>query len=125
MSRGLGDVYKRQDFHRLGALIVDPATVMVGLMDHFVRSPSAASLLVGMEEGQDVVEIEIRNKDLDGIFLRELRMPLDTLVLNVQRDGHALISHGYTRLRCGDRLTMVGSLEGISELMLKFDAQDV
>jgi len=121
----LNDRTNFQDFHRLGALIVDPATVMVGLMDHFVRSPSAASLLVGMEEGQDVVEIEIRNKDLDGIFLRELRMPLDTLVLNVQRDGHALISHGYTRLRCGDRLTMVGSLEGISELMLKFDAQDV
>ena len=121
----LNDRANFQDFHSLGVLIVDPATVMVGLMDHFVRSPSAASLLVGMEEGQDVVEIEIRNKALDGIFLRELRMPLDTLVLNVQRDGHALISHGYTRLRCGDRLTVVGSLEGISELMLKFDAQDV
>lgn len=120
----LNDRANFQAFHRLGVLIVDPATVMVGLMDHFVRSPSAASLLVGMEEGQDVVEIEIRNKDLDGIFLRELRMPLDTLVLNVQRDGHALISHGFTRLRCGDRLTVVGSLEGIDELMLKFDSQD-
>ena len=74
----LNDRANFQEFHRLGVLIVDPATVMVGLMDHFVRSPSAASLLVGMEEGQDVVEIEIRNKDLDGIFLRELRMPLDT-----------------------------------------------
>ncbi len=114
-----------QRFHDLGALIVDPATVMVGLLDHFVRSPTAASLLVGMEEGQDVVEFEIRNKDLDGIFLRELRMPLDTLVLNVNRDGHALISHGFTKLRCGDRLTVVGSVEGINELMLRFSAQDV
>lgn len=51
-------------------------------------------------------------------------MPLDTLVLNVHRDGHALTSHGYTRLRSGDRLAVVGSLEGISELMLKFDSQD-
>lgn len=39
--------------------IIDLATVLVGLMDHFVRLPSAVSLLVGMEEGQDVVEIEI------------------------------------------------------------------
>jgi Trk K+ transport system NAD-binding subunit len=77
-----------------------------------------------MEEGQDVVEFEIRNKDLDGIYLRELRMPLDTLVLNVNRDGHALVSHGYTKLQCGDRLTVVGSVEGISELMLRFSAQD-
>ncbi len=114
-----------EDFHRLDALIVDPSTVMVGLLDHFVRSPSAASLLVGMEEGQDVVEIEVRNKDLDGILLRELRMPLDTLILSVERDEHALISHGYTRLRRGDRLTVVGSVEGISEIMLRFDAQDL
>lgn len=114
-----------KDFHRLDALIVDPSTVMVGLLDHFVRSPSAASLLVGMEEGQDVVEIEVRNKDLDGILLRELRMPLGTLILSVERDDHALISHGYTRLRFGDRLTVVGSVEGISEMMLRFDAQDL
>ena len=113
-----------QNFHDLGVLIVDPATVMVGLLDHFVRSPTAASLLVGMEEGQDVVEFEIRNKDLDGILLRELRMPLDTLVLNVKRDGHALISHGFTRLQYGDHLTVVGSVEGINELMLRFSAQD-
>ena len=113
-----------QNFHDLGVLIVDPATVMVSLLDHFVRSPTAASLLVGMEEGQDVVEFEMRNKDLDGIFLRELRMPLDTLVLNVKRDGHALISHGFTRLQYGDHLTVVGSVEGINELMLRFSAQD-
>ena len=121
----LNDRSNFEEFHRLGVLIVDPATVMVGLLDHFVRSPTVASLLEGMEEGQDVVEFEIRNKDLDGIFLRELRMPLDTLVLNVHRDEHALISHGYTRLRCGDRLTVVGSVEGINELMLRFDSQDV
>jgi Trk K+ transport system NAD-binding subunit len=113
-----------QDFHRLGVLIVNPATVMVGLKDHFAPSPTAASLLVGMEEGQDVVELEIRNKDLEGILPRELQMALDTLVLNVQRDGHALISHGYTRWRCGERLTMVGSVEGIDEIMLRFNTQD-
>ncbi len=121
----LNDRTNFEDFHQLGVLIVDPATVMVGLLDHFVRSPVAASLLVGMEEGQDVVEIEVRNRDLDGVTLRDLRLPLDTLVLNVQRDGHALISHGYTSLRLGDRLTVVGSLEGISELMLRFETQEV
>jgi Trk K+ transport system NAD-binding subunit len=111
-------------FHRLGVLVVDPTTAMVGLLDHFVRSPAAASLLVGMEENQDIVDIEVRNRDLDGLTLRELRLPLDTLILSVQRDGHALISHGYTSLRLGDRLTVVGSLEGISELLLRFETQE-
>ncbi|MCA9952081.1 MAG: cation:proton antiporter, partial [Anaerolineales bacterium] len=110
-------------FHRLGALIVDPATVMVGLLDHFVRSPSAASLLLGMDEGQDVVDVEVRNKDLHGITLRELRLPLDTLIMSVQRDGHAIISHGYTELHYGDRITVVGSVDSLEEIFLRFDEQ--
>lgn len=110
-------------FHKLGALIVDPATVMVGLLDHFVRSPSAASLLLGMDEGQDVVDIEVRNKDLHGITLRELRLPLDTLIMSVQRDGHAIISHGYTELHLGDRITVVGSVDSLEKIFLRFDEQ--
>ncbi len=110
-------------FHELGVLIVDPATVMVGLLDHFVRSPSAASLLLGMDEGQDVVDVEVRNKDLDGLALRELRLPLDTLIMSVQRDGHAIISHGYTKLHLGDRITVVGSVDSLEEIFLRFDEQ--
>ncbi len=110
-------------FHNLGALIVDPATVMVGMLDHFVRSPSAASLLLGMDEGQDVVDVEVRNKDLHGITLRELRLPLDTLIMSVQRDGHAIISHGYTELHLGDRITVVGSVDSLEKIFLRFDEQ--
>ncbi len=111
-------------FRQLGALIVDPATAMVGLLDHFVRSPSAASLLLGMDAGQDVVDIEIRNKDLHGLTLRELRLPLDTLILSVQRDGQTIISHGFTELHLGDRVTVVGSVESLDQVMLRFDTQN-
>lgn len=112
-------------FHSLGALIVEPSTVMVGLLDHFVRSPSAASLLLGMDKDQDVVDLEVQNIGLDGLLLRELRLPLDTLVLSVQRDGHTLISHGYTELRLGDRVTVLGSVESLEELRRRFGRQHV
>ena len=110
-------------FHKLGALIVDPATAIVSLFDHLVRSPSAASLLLGMEENQDIVDVEVRNPNLHGVALRDLRFPLDTLILAVYRSGRLLISHGYTRLKIGDRVTVVGSLESLDEVMLQFDAQ--
>lgn len=117
----LNDRVYFERFHALGALIIDPATVMVGLLEQFVRSPSAASLLLGMEEGQDIVEIELRNPALHGIALRELRLPLDTLVLSVHRNGHTIISHGYTQLEMGDRVTIVGKSSSLEKVMLRLD----
>jgi len=109
-------------FHELDALIVDPSTAIVSLLDHLVRSPVATSLLLGMEENQDTVDIEVRDPNLHGVALRDIRIPLDTLILAVHRNGHTLISHGYTRLELGDRVTVVGSLTSLDEVMLRFEA---
>ena len=109
-------------FHELGALIVDPATAIVSLYDHLVRSPSAASLLLGTDVDQDIVDIEVRNPNLHGLALRSLRLPEDALILSVYREGRMLISHGYTRLKIGDRVTVVGSATSLEALRLRFSA---
>tara|TARA_R110001583_G_scaffold100043_2_gene245669 strand:+ start:20323 stop:22242 length:1920 start_codon:yes stop_codon:yes gene_type:complete len=108
-------------FHKLGALIIEPATAMVSLLDHFVRSPNATSLLLGMDEGQDSMDVEIRNNDIHGMRLRDLRLPSDVLVLSIRRKGQLLVSHGYTRMRLGDIITFVGSEISLEELKFKFD----
>ncbi len=110
-----------EKFHKLGALIIEPATAIVSLLDHFVRSPSATSLLLGMDEGQDSIDIEIRNQDIHGMRLRDLRLPSDVLVLSVKRKGQLLVSHGYTRLRLGDIITLVGLETSLEDLKFKFD----
>jgi Trk K+ transport system NAD-binding subunit len=108
-------------FHDLGALIVDPTTAIVSLLDHLVRSPTAASLLLGTDEDQDIIDLEVCNPNLHGLALRDLRLPIDTLILSVHRNGRGLISHGYTRLKIGDRVTIVGSTNSLEEVMLRFD----
>lgn len=108
-------------FHELGALIVNPNTAIVSLLDHFVRSPSATSLLLGMEKDQDVIEIELRNPNLDGVALRHLKLPVDAIILSIKRRGQNIISHGYTRLESGDWITICGSLKSLEELTLRFD----
>jgi len=118
----LNERYNLKRFHKLGALIVDPATAIISLLDHLVRSPSAASLLLGMEKDQDVEEIEIRNPDLHGIAIRDLRLPLEVHILSVRRRGHALLSHGYTRLEVGDVVSVVGSIASLKQIMLRFDS---
>jgi Trk K+ transport system NAD-binding subunit/Kef-type K+ transport system membrane component KefB len=117
----LNNRYNFNKFHELGALIVDPSTAIVSLLDHFVRSPQAASLLLGMEANQDTMDITVLNPDMHGLRLRNLRLPSDTLVLSLKRHGNQIITHGYTRLRRGDVLTLVGSKESLQHVSLKFE----
>ena len=107
-------------FLELGVKVVDPSMAIVNLLDHFVRSPQATSLLLGMETGQDTRDLELLNKDLHGIALRNLRLPPDVIILSIKRSGHMIISHGYTRLRSGDVVTFVGSNESLEQLSSKF-----
>ena len=109
-----------EKFHKLGALIVEPATAMVSLLDHFVRSPQATSLLLGMQKDQDTRDVEVLNPNLHGVYLRNLRLPPDVIVLSVKRGGQMIISHGYTRLRRNDIVTFVGSIESLDNVSLRF-----
>ncbi|MFT6748097.1 MAG: Trk K+ transport system NAD-binding subunit, partial [Glaciecola sp.] len=108
-------------FHELGALIVDPSTAMVGLMDHLVRSPNATSLLLGNENNQDTIDLEVLDEDLSGMALRDLRFPSDIIILSIKRKDQMIISHGYTRLRMGDVVTIVGSKESLEKMTLMFE----
>jgi len=108
-------------FHELGALVVEPSTAMVGLLDHFVRAPVATSLLLGMEEKQDSEDFEVLDKSLHGVAIRNLRLPNDILILSVTRKGHMIVTHGYTRLRKKDIVTAVGSIESLEKLRLLFE----
>lgn len=116
----LTDRYYTDRFLELGVKVVDPSMAIVNLLDHFVRSPQATSLLLGMETGQDTRDLELLNKDLHGIALRNLRLPPDVIILSIKRSGHMIISHGYTRLRSGDVVTFVGSNESLEQLSSKF-----
>ncbi|MFQ5433388.1 MAG: cation:proton antiporter [Anaerolineae bacterium] len=108
-------------FHKLGVMVVEPQTAVVSLLEHLVRSPAGTSLLLGMDEGQDVIDLEVRDPNLHGVALRDLRLPLDVLILSIHRNGHTLVSRGHTQLHLGDKVTMVGPQEKLEEVMLRFD----
>jgi len=116
----LNDHNNFKKFHELGCLVVHPNTAMVSLLDNFVRSPVAASMLLGTEEGQSTIDIEIRDKSLHGVALRNLRLPSDVIILSVKRKGQSIISHGYTRLRKKDIVTVVGSPDSLDKMQWMF-----
>ena len=42
---------------------------------------------------------------MQGLALRDLPLPVDTVIVSIRRQGHLLLSHGYTRLELGDEVT--------------------
>ena len=109
-------------FNELGVRIMDPSSAMINLLDHFVRSPNATSILLGLDTSQDSIDVEVRNKDIHGMTLRDLRFPTDVIVLSVVRKGQVIISHGYTRLRLGDIVTLVGTVESLENVRFKLES---
>jgi len=118
----LNDRVNFNRFHDLGALIVEPSTATVSLLDQFVRSPVAASLLLGSEGSQQTMDVEVGDEEMHGMLIRDLRLPSDTIILSVKRRGEIIISHGYTRLRVGDIVSVVGSAESLEKIRLRFEA---
>jgi Trk K+ transport system NAD-binding subunit/Kef-type K+ transport system membrane component KefB/mannitol/fructose-specific phosphotransferase system IIA component (Ntr-type) len=108
-------------FQALDVLIVDPSTAIVSLLDHFVRSPSAASLLMGMNSNQKIIDIEVRNPELYGVPIRDLPIPFDTIIMSIRRRGQIFIPHGYSSLEAGDIVTVVGTFKKLEEIALRFD----
>ena len=118
-------LYERDNLERfraLGVLIVDPSTAIINLLDHCVRSPSATTLLLGQEIDQDVIEVTVGNRALHGIALRDLHLPVDTLILSIRRNGQLLLSHGYSRLELGDEVTVVGHPKSLQEVQWYLEA---
>jgi Trk K+ transport system NAD-binding subunit len=111
-----------EKFEELGVRIINPSLAMVSLLDHFVRSPNATSILLGLDKTQDSIDVEIRNEDIHGMTLRDLRFPTDVIVLSVMRKGQVIISHGFTRLRIGDIVTLVGTIESVENVRFKLES---
>ena len=104
----LNDLSLSGRFQALGALVVEPASAMVNLLDQFVRVPQLATMLLHRNPDHEVAQITIADPDIDGLPLRDLRLPPEVRVLGLTRDGHSIVPHGHTVLHRNDEVTLVG-----------------
>jgi Trk K+ transport system NAD-binding subunit/Kef-type K+ transport system membrane component KefB len=109
-------------FAKIGAIVVEPATAMVGLLDHFVRAPTATLLLLDREPNQRIMDVEVTNPNVHGLSIRDLRLPLDVLIVSVTRNDVTLVSHGYTQIEIGDYVSVIGSRKGLEQVLLQLEA---
>ncbi len=109
-------------FQALDVLIVDPGTAIISLLEQFVRAPTAVSLLLSGNKDQMMTEIMMADVNLHDTYLRNLRLPADILILSIHRGDDVIVTHGYTKLKLGDRITIIGSQKSIDHVMLLTEA---
>ncbi|MEM0964134.1 MAG: cation:proton antiporter, partial [Bacteroidota bacterium] len=107
------------DFEELGAFVVDPGSALVTFLEQAVRAPQSAALFLRRQAGREVVQLRVTNRELDGIPLRQLRLPLDVLFLEVTRDGSTVVPSGHTVLRLGDEVTLVAEEASLDAVRLR------
>jgi Trk K+ transport system NAD-binding subunit/Kef-type K+ transport system membrane component KefB len=120
----LNDHENAAQFEGLQAQIVHPSTAMVGLMEHTLRTPAMYSLFFEPDGGmlQDVMEVIVTNPSVHNKALRDIQLPLETLVLQISREDRMIVSQGYTRLMLGDRVTVMGEPSCLDEVQLKLES---
>ena len=117
---------------KIGVYICHCGTNIAGMVDVEAVADYATSLenvsiarhyaYMCSDPGQDMIDIEVTDPALDGRFIRDLRLPLDTLIVSLSRDGQTIVSHGYTQLKLRDKVTVIGSPKSLEEVALKFEA---
>lgn len=106
-------------FKALGALVVDPTSAMINLLDQSVRAPQTTTFVLHQDSDREIIQITISNTEVDELFVRDLRLPYDVLLLDITRNGQSIVPSGYTRLRLEDEVTLLGPPESLNAATLK------
>jgi trk system potassium uptake protein TrkA len=110
------DATRSQDFSDLGVRVVNPSLSPVVELEYLLLYPSVSSLIGDLEDDHEVLEVRLNCADFTGLPLRELQLPEGSMVVLVRRNGDVIFPRGETRLRIGDRLTLMGPVHGVHEL---------
>lgn len=118
----LRDVTLRDEFIEQGIRVIDPASAIVYLLEQSINAPEVVDLLLHQDPDHDVSQITITERSVDGLPLRDLRLPTDVLILEIMRDGQTIVPHGFSNVRVGDEITVIGSPNSLTKVTLKLSS---
>ncbi len=106
-----------REFRDMGVRIVSPAFSTLIVLENLVIHPAAFSLVTEGEDNLLVEEAVLTNAAFVNQRLRDIRLPGDTLIMSISRNGENIIPHGNTVLEKGDLIMFVGSRESVYKTM--------
>jgi len=115
----LNDISNAFKFDQFNAIVIDTASALVNLMNQAVRAPQSTALMMHQDSEFDIVQITVTESDWDGIHLRDLRLPSDVLILEINRQGSSIVPNGNSVIRHQDEVTLIGRPTSLSKVTLK------
>ena len=64
----------------------------------------------------------VTNPDIDGVSVRNLRLPTDILLLQVVRNGSSVVVNGHTTLHTGDEIMVLSDPDSLNEARIRLTA---
>jgi Kef-type K+ transport system membrane component KefB/Trk K+ transport system NAD-binding subunit len=111
----LNDADRMQEFSRAGIKVVSVAHATSSSLVNSVLRPNLFEFLADEPEGYDILEVRLRNVDLAERGLSQLRLPGNTLVMLIRRDGEIIVPKGSSVVKVGDVLTLAGDADSVRE----------
>ncbi|MEA1944029.1 MAG: cation:proton antiporter [Euryarchaeota archaeon] len=99
-------------FRDLAIRSMSPITSAASILDNLITHPSLFSMYELGEQG-DIIEIPVKNPELIGKSVRELRLPADVLIVLVRRGDSTLIPHGDLVIESRDCVTIMGARDAV------------
>jgi Kef-type K+ transport system membrane component KefB/Trk K+ transport system NAD-binding subunit len=111
----LNDADRMEEFSGAGIKVVSVAHATSSSLINAVLRPNLFEFLADEPEGYDILEVRLRNVDLAEHELSQLRLPGNTLVMLIRRDGEIVVPKGSSVVKVGDVLTVAGDTDSVRE----------
>jgi len=108
-----------QKYKQMGVETIDVTQILATAIENLITRPTTYHALVESFENFSVDEIQITNKAIDGMQVKEMSFHKDALLMMIRRDNSLFIPHGETYLRVGDILLMFGTQTAFDDTMRK------
>ncbi|MFZ5766927.1 MAG: potassium channel family protein [Thermodesulfobacteriota bacterium] len=115
----VNDPENEETFHRLGVSVAISATRILSILLEEQAGFEEIGRMIAVAEGNVAVsEVVLRaGSPADGIMLRDMELPEESLIGGVIRAGRVLIPKGGTRLQGGDRLIVIATDASLDQTM--------
>ena len=111
----ISDLELIPQLQEMDIMVVQPELATAMALEGAIHYPTVFDLLAHQIEDIEVTEILVTNPRIAGTRLAEIRLPGDSLLLSLQRNGTLMIPHGNTVLQLNDRLGMIGSPDSVDD----------
>ena len=103
---------------RLGIdVIISPKNSVVNAVLKFVRRGKVKSVNSIFGGQAEIIETEVdSSSDLAGEEIRDLRLPKNTLIISISRDGETIFPHRDFVIEDGDKLLVIGQSSSITKV---------